>query len=414
VRRRRLPRVPAARRRRAAPPPATAWLRHVATESAAFRRLYDAVACGVLVRDHSGVIVDANAAALRILGRPLEAIQGRLWTSALLDARREDGSPLPDVERPLTIAIRTGRPVRGVTLSIGRPDGERRWVVVDTVPLCGPDGEPQQIVTSFVDVTEHRHAEAERERLLARERAALEEAQEALRVRDEFLSIASHELRTPLTGLKGNTQLLLHLQQHGALDPQRLTRALQRIDLTVNRLVTLVTDLLDVSRIRAGRLQLTTRPTDLSALVQLAAAPYREQEGARHTLSVELPQASYKVLADATRVEQVLTNLLDNAVKYSPRGGAIRIVLQADPESVTVRVQDTGIGLPPEASATIFEPFDRGPNAAAQRIPGLGLGLYICREIVQAHGGRIWVESPGPGQGSTFAFTLPRRPPDHS
>ena len=386
-------------------------VRAVATRGAEFRRFYDAVACGVLVRDPTGVVVDANAAALRILGRPLEAIQGHLWTSALLDARREDGSPLPAVELPLAIALRTGRPVRGVTLNIGHPDGGRRWVVVDTVPLCGPEGEPQQIVTSFVDVTERKRAEDERERLLAGERAALQEAREALRAHDEFLSIASHELRTPLTGLKGNTQLLLHLQQRGALDPERLTQVLQRIDLTADRLVTLVTDLLDVSRIRVGRLQLTARPIDLAALVHLAAAPYREQEGTRHSLTVEVPKASCKVLADAVRVEQVLTNLLDNATKYTPQGGAIRIVLQADHKSVTVRVQDPGIGLPPEASATIFEPFDRAPNAAEHRIPGLGLGLHICREIVERHGGRIWAESPGPGQGSTFAFTLPRRPP---
>ncbi|MDP9367431.1 MAG: ATP-binding protein, partial [Chloroflexota bacterium] len=129
--------------------------------------------------------------------------------------------------------------------------------------------------------------------------------------------------------------------------------------------------------------------------------------GGPHRLSVEAAGRCW-VVGDPARLEQVLSNLLDNAVKYSPDGGEVRLTLEPDGEGVLLRIRDQGIGLPPGATETIFEPFDRAVNAERRHLPGLGLGLYICRSIVEQHGGRIWAESPGEGNGTTVAVWLPR------
>jgi signal transduction histidine kinase len=234
-----------------------------------------------------------------------------------------------------------------------------------------------------------------------------EQAQEAVRARDEFLSIASHELRTPLAGIKGFAQVLQAAQGRGQLAPEQLARGLQRIDEASNRLNDLIQDLLDVSRIRTGQLLLRPHPLDLAALVYDVTTRFGEQLDAQHRLVVDLVVNPCPVVADAHRIEQILTNLLDNAAKYSPQGGELRLSLTTSDGGVLLRVQDAGIGLPPESMDAVFEPFGRAPNAARRHIPGMGLGLYICREIAQRHGGRIWAESAGEDQGTIFSLWLP-------
>jgi signal transduction histidine kinase len=233
------------------------------------------------------------------------------------------------------------------------------------------------------------------------------EAQTAIRARDEFLSIASHELRTPLTGIKGFAQVLLSAQARGQLAPDRLERSLQRIDEACNRLGELVNDLLDVSRIRTGQLRLRPRELNLAMLVREVAGRYADQLANQHALAIELALDPCPVLVDIQRFEQILVNLLDNATKYSPDGGEVRVALNAGEGGALLRVSDRGIGLPPGTAEAIFEPFGRAPNAAQRHIPGMGLGLYICREIAELHGGRIWAESAGEDQGTTFALWLP-------
>jgi signal transduction histidine kinase len=239
-----------------------------------------------------------------------------------------------------------------------------------------------------------------------------EQAQQAVRARDEFLSIASHELRTPLAGVKGFAQVLLAAQARGQLTPDQLKRGLQRIDEASNRLNDLIQDLLDVSRIRMGQLLLRPLPIDLAALVREAASRFGEQLDDGHRLVVDLAVDPCPILADAHRIEQILMNLLDNAAKYSPHGGELRVQLASDQDGVLLQVRDHGIGLPPESVDTVFEPFGRAPNAARRHIPGMGLGLYICREIAQRHGGRIWAESGGEDQGTTFSLWLPLASPE--
>jgi signal transduction histidine kinase len=231
-------------------------------------------------------------------------------------------------------------------------------------------------------------------------------AQEALRVRDQFLSIASHELRTPITAIRATAQLLQRLRTRRTLDDARLERLLRTFGEESERLGHLANDLLDVSRLRTGQLELHLTPVDLGALVRRVAQRARAL-GARHALQVEVPRGLI-IMADAGRLEQVLENLLGNAIKYSPDGGRVAVTAERAGDGVHLSVRDSGIGLPEGTAAAIFEPFGRAPNAAARQIQGLGLGLYLSRGIVEQHGGRIWAESPGEDLGTTLHLRLPR------
>ncbi|WNG49765.1 PAS domain-containing protein [Archangium minus] len=250
-------------------------------------------------------------------------------------------------------------------------------------------------VWSYRDVTAERRAQAERERLLR-------EAQEAIRVRDDFLSIASHELKTPLTPLKLHLQVLKQKAVSGQPCPlPHVEKALTQ----VARLSGLINDLLDTSRIQAGRLELKQAPVPLRELIREVLAELRPVS-THHTLEYEEPDEALTIQGDRGRLAQVLVNLLENALKYSPMGGTIRITVERHGAQALVSVTDTGIGIPPDQKAHLFERFFRARNAPISGFGGLGLGLYICRDIVEHHGGRIWVESEV-GFGSTFSFTLP-------
>ncbi|HEX5503638.1 MAG TPA: HAMP domain-containing sensor histidine kinase, partial [Thermomicrobiales bacterium] len=257
----------------------------------------------------------------------------------------------------------------------------------------GDDGRPR-LVGVNMDVTEREEA--------------LAAAEAAVRARDEFLSIAAHELRTPVTGLKGAAQLLRQRHERGARDPEQFARLLTVLTASADRLAALVDDLLDVSRIRTGQLPLAREPLDLAALVRAAVDRARDQDAGAHYFAPETPASLAPVLADAGRFDQVLVNLLDNAMKYSPRGGTIAVAARDADGGVEVTVRDEGIGLPDGGAEAIFRPFGRAANAVRRQLPGLGLGLYICRDIVERHGGRIWAASAGEGHGATFTLWLPR------
>jgi signal transduction histidine kinase len=234
------------------------------------------------------------------------------------------------------------------------------------------------------------------------------ESQQAIRARDEFLSIASHELRTPLTGIKGYAQILLRAHTRGQLNDNRLHRSLAVIDDAADRLAALVDDLLDVSRIRTGHLPLRLATVDLVATLREVTDRYLDHLGDQHHLNVELPDHPVYVDVDVDRLEQVVTNLLSNAVKYSPSGGAVHFDLTGGEGGALVQIMDSGIGLPSESLESIFQPFGRAPNATRRNLPGMGLGLYICRTLVERHGGRIWATSGGENAGTTFGFWLPK------
>ena len=233
------------------------------------------------------------------------------------------------------------------------------------------------------------------------------QAREAIRARDEFLSIASHELRTPVTSIKGFAQVALRAHEMGRLDEERLLRSLAAINRVSDRLAKLVEDLLDVSRLRTERIRLNPERLDLASFVGSVLSRYADQMDESHHVVRRLPRSCY-VAADPIRLEQVLLNLLDNAVKYSPDGGAVEVRLRCVGGEAILAVRDDGVGIPDDATRTIFQPFGRARNAEVLAIPGMGLGLYICRGIVERLGGRIWADSRGEGRGATISVALPR------
>jgi PAS domain S-box-containing protein len=234
-----------------------------------------------------------------------------------------------------------------------------------------------------------------------------QEAQAAVKARDRFVSIASHELRTPIARVKGYAEMVLAAHADGDLTDDMLRRSLKRIDHASDRLTGLVRDLLDLSKIRAGNLPLRLRTLDLTELVREVVGRYQEQLSGTGHLLLEIVGAPSGVSGDPDRIEQVLTNLLDNAVKYSPDGAELHVRVQAKARGVLLELQDHGIGLPPAAAERIFEPFSRATNAEELQITGMGLGLYICRNIVEQHQGRIWARSDGEGTGTVMSVWLP-------
>lgn len=232
-------------------------------------------------------------------------------------------------------------------------------------------------------------------------------ARQAIEARDQFLSVAAHELRTPITSVTGYARMLLR-ELGDRKDPDRVARYAGRLDEAGSRLATLAEDLLDVSRIRSGQLPLRVGKVDLGALAQRVALRYAEhRSSARDRIVFSAADGVLPVLADPDRIEQVLTNLIDNALKYSPPDTAVELILGGDEEIVQLSVRDQGIGVVPESLDAIFEPFGRAANAEETGATGLGLGLYICRTIIERLGGSIWAESEGEGTGLTVTIQLP-------
>ena len=230
-----------------------------------------------------------------------------------------------------------------------------------------------------------------------------EELRAAVAARDEFMSIAAHELKTPITSLRGFAQLLLRdTQRRQATTPERLAVALRAIEAQSAKLSQLVARLLDATQIEAGKLRIEPVPVDLVALVQATLAQH--QGAGTHTLVLEGPP-QLEVVVDPVRFEQVITNLLNNAVKFSPPGSRVTVELGHDAAGgIRLAVTDQGIGVPPDQWTAIFERFQQA--SGLHHLSGLGLGLYITREIVELHGGRIWIEAPAQ-RGSRFVVALP-------
>jgi PAS domain S-box-containing protein len=291
----------------------------------------------------------------------------------------------------IILPLSSQRGVLGTLSLITTSDSERRYTQAD--------------VALAEDLARRVALAVENAQLYAQAQAAIHTAEEAVRAREEFLSVAAHELKTPVTSLRGFAQLTLRaMEQDRELDRDRLHHALMVVNQQSDKLRRLVAQLLDISRIQSGRLQLELEQMDLTQLIAEVVTSMQHQSQ-YHTLNVDVP-ARQLVRIDPLRLEQVLTNLLDNAIKYSPQGGPIDIeVWSPDPEHVRVAVRDHGPGIRPEHRAHIFERFYQA-GAEAEHAAGMGLGLYISREIVELHGGTIEAEFPTDG-GARFVITLP-------
>jgi signal transduction histidine kinase/ActR/RegA family two-component response regulator len=251
---------------------------------------------------------------------------------------------------------------------------------------------------------EREQAEAERARLLEAERLARAEAEAAVRAKDEFIATVSHELRTPLNAVLGWARLL----RTGRLDPAAAAKGFEVIERSATTQAQIVDDLLDVARIARGQLRLDVRLVELVPVIEAAVDAVRPAAQARgiEIASVLVPRAGM-VNGDPGRLQQVVWNLLANAIKFSLPGGRVEVRLEPESGQVGIHVRDTGAGITPAFLPHVFEPFRQADSSSTRRHGGLGLGLAIVRRIVEAHGGAVSVASEGPGKGATFTVRLP-------
>src|SRR3989442_11824163 len=314
-----------------------------------------------------------------------------------------DGQPLPPTAFATLRAVQKGETVRQHQETIRHADGTTLPVLVNAVALGRRllAGLPAEVGSHPIDPAEPVAL------VIHQDVSALKEAE---LLKDEFLGIAAHELRTPLAILKGFAQTLV-VQTARGRGPELAEwqmESVQSIDQSTSRLVELTEDLLDVTRLQGGRVTFHREPTDLVALARRVVARL-QMTTERHHLSL-LTSLEYLVAdVDPRRIEQVLSNLIGNAIKYSPAGGPIEVTLweAMDTQEARLSVRDYGIGIPEKDQARIFWLFARASNADTYKISGTGFGLYLSHELVERHHGRIWFESKE-GQGSTFFMTLPR------
>ncbi|HYD05909.1 MAG TPA: ATP-binding protein, partial [Reyranella sp.] len=280
--------------------------------------------------------------------------------------------------------------------------GTRRWMETHAVPMQLPEGEWAQLAVTR-DITERKQYERERELLLEAERAARAEAERASRLKDEFLTTLSHELRTPLNAILGWSRIL-----NVSGDPAKMAQGLEIITRNARTQAQIIDDLLDMSRIMAGKIQLELQPLDVARVVELAAEtvrPTAETKGV--TLHLDLPSEPGRVSADPARLQQVFWNVLSNAVKFTPAGGRIDVRVGRQGSFAEVSVTDTGEGIAPEFLPHVFDRFRQLDSSTTRRHGGLGLGLSIARQLIEGHGGVIRAASQGSGKGSRFTVLLP-------
>jgi PAS domain S-box-containing protein len=279
------------------------------------------------------------------------------------------------------------------------------WPIDDSAaPIRGEQGEVLGVVLVFRDISERKRMESEHERLLATAQAAQKEAEQANRLKDEFLATASHELRTPLTAVLGWSRML----RTGKLDAENSARALESIERNATLQTKLIDDLLDVSRIITGKLILDRRAIEMAHVISDAVNTVRPAADAKH-IAVEtiLDAEAGPVLGDANRLQQVVWNLLSNAVKFTPKNGRIEVALQRVNSEVEISVGDSGEGISSEFLPYVFDRFRQGDGTSTKMHSGLGLGLAIVRQLVELHGGTVNAHSDGLGLGATFKLRLP-------
>jgi two-component system CheB/CheR fusion protein len=288
-----------------------------------------------------------------------------------------------------------------VEFRVVRADGEVRWGEARGTVLRDETGRPVRMIGVAVDITEQKRREAERQELLAREQEARAAAESANRTKDEFLAMLGHELRNPIAAVRNAVTA-------ARLDERRRERALDIARRQTDQLARLVDDLMDVARITQGRIQLRRERVGLAGVLQGAVDATRllvEDRG--HTLTVAQPSEPVELEGDPVRLEQIFTNLLANAAKYTNRGGRIEVEATHAAESVTVCVRDTGIGIAPEMLPRIFDLFTQATRALDRGHGGLGIGLTVVKRLVELHGGRVEGRSEGPGRGAEFVVRLP-------
>jgi len=343
--------------------------------------LIDSAADGILILNADHTIERVNDAFERIYGRSDDELRGLRHEDIVRWARKPDGLTLEEAEQngwPLTPNAHLY--VEG---DLQRADEQMPFVPVGITyaPLMDAKGELQNVIVTVRDITHFRNAEE---------------------IKATFISIVSHELKTPVALIKGYASTLR--RDDARWEKPIIQDSLAVIEEEADRLAKMIEDLLDASRLQAGGLALKRTDVSLPNLAERLAQRFQTQTK-KHTLKVDFPADCPVILADESRIEQVLSNLISNAIKYAPRG-EICISGQARSEQVILCVSDQGPGIDPHDMPHIFDRFYRA-EGAVRKTKGAGLGLYLARAIVEAHGGRMWVD-PKPGSGARICFSLPR------
>jgi two-component system, OmpR family, sensor histidine kinase VicK len=346
--------------------------------------ILESVGDGIYGMDLNGRVTFANHAAADALGYKPEELIGR-DVHETIHHSYADGTPYPKAVCPIIRAMHRSKTIRMRDEVFWRQDGTSIPVEYSASPLI-EEGRISGMVIAFQDISERRRLE---------------------RMKDEFISTVGHELRTPLTSLKASLGLL----SSGSLDkrPEKRTQMVEMAIGNCNRLVRLVNDILDFDTVEKGKLQLHRLPVEASEVLQRAADAAKNAASQVH-IDFRVDASPAMVLADEDRILQVLNELIGNAIKFSPPKTRIHLAAEST-SAIEVRfvVEDQGNGIPPEKLERIFDRFQQGDASDTRALGGTGLGLALCRSIVEQHGGRIWAEST-PGKGSRFLFTLPAAP----
>ena len=349
-------------------------------ERARLQAILERAPSAIMVVDAVDGRLIANPVANQIFGHPLRPEDGRAqYANQWL---YPDGRPVPFADLPSSRALR-GEVVENEEFRILQPNGQRVPIRGSTAPIRGPSDEILGTVGVFQDVTAQKESERQRE---------------------EWTSMIAHDLRQPVTAITGYVGLLL---RESAPLPPSVVKKIEHVRASAQNLNRMIADLLDVSRIEADRLTLQCEMVSLPSLVQAVVERARDAT-VSHPVRVEVHRPVSEVMADPGRIEQVLTNLLSNAAKYGEPESSITVRIGQRVTEVEVSVLNRGRGIPPDEMPRLFQRFYRTPEARDGRVAGLGLGLYITKGLVEAHGGRIWAESI-PGELTTFTFTLPIR-----
>jgi PAS domain S-box-containing protein len=342
--------------------------------------LLDSAADGILILNADRTIERCNIAFERLFGQPRAEIQLKPHSEIIRWARRPEGLTLEEAETagwPLT-----SNAYLYVEGDLKRPEPPNLPIGITYAPLLAADGTLRNVVVTVRDITKFRTAEE---------------------IKNTFVSIVSHELKTPVALIKGYVSTLR--REDAKWDKNIVRDSLAVIEEEADHLASMIEDLLDASRLQAGGLTPNLADILLPNLVERQAERFRTQTD-RHTIQVDFPSKFPIILADEDRIAQVISNLISNAIKYSPNG-EIRISGVVRPERVIVCVSDQGPGIDPGDIPYVFGRFYRSEKAV-RKTKGAGLGLYLAKAIVEAHGGRIWVD-PHPGKGASICFSLPRK-----
>jgi PAS domain S-box-containing protein len=344
-----------------------------------------------------GIITNWNDGARRIFGYSEEEVVGQPINILIPDDRQDEEPKI--IER-----LKRGERVDHYQTVRVRKDGQKIDLSLTISPIRNALGQIIGASKIARDITEHIRLQEERERLLEQAQSAREQAETANRVKDEFVATVSHELRTPLNAILGWSSMLLSDKLKGA----DARRGLETIERNARLQAQLIEDILDVSRSISGKLRLDIKPVELISVIRAAVDAVRPAaEGKDIQLQLLLDPAADHVQADATRMQQIIWNLLANAIKFTPRRGFVQVKLDRVESRAQVTVTDTGQGISPDFLPFIFNRFQQGDGTTTRRHGGLGLGLAIARHLVEMHGGTIEAASEGLDKGSTFTVAFP-------